>query len=172
MTTTKKKVKKNPKGKTLTRPLPFKLNDEEKAARGLEAAKLNNEIAELTVKKKLVTDEFAGSIKDRTARRNTLLKQIHDGLERRDSECTEVKNFDENKVEYWVDGQMLESREMTPTDRQLDLDEAKKDTKKKGSEVPAGASVVAPPTGDDVKNVIAEETNRKTKTSAVDGARA
>lgn len=177
--TVKKKKKsntaKNPKGRLVTRLLSFTLTDEEKSARGLEAANLNHKVAEKTIEKKIAVDEFSAMIKDLTARRNTLLNQIKTGTEKRDVECTEVKNFDANKVEYWFDGEKLEERDMTTFDRQLELEEQKGALKKaeKKSEAHAGATVVPPKeAASDVKDVIREETSRKSKNSAVDGARA
>lgn len=147
----KKKSKKSPKGKTVKRELPFKLTDTEKAERALEAAHLDAEIADFSVQKKLVSDEWSAKIRSRTSKRTDLLKQINDGIEHRDVECTEVKNFDTNKVEYWLDGSKISERDLTETDRQLDLDEASARKGKKKADEAKAAAVANPKTAEQLE---------------------
>jgi len=71
-------------------------------------------------------DEFSGKIKDKSARVNELLTQIDTGFERREVECVEHKNFEGNVIEFWWEGQMLESREMNLKDRQMDMEDVPK----------------------------------------------
>lgn len=197
---TKTKKKKSPKGKTVKRPLPFNLTDAEKATRGLEAAKLNTDIAQLTIEKKMATEEYSAKIKDRTARRNDLLTQIDDGKENREVECVEVKNFESNKVEYYFEGEKITERDLTEEDKQLELDEAsaKKGAKKlkekqlaakpqtaeqkKAEEAKACAAVPGkkPPRGKrqeitefdmDLARTHREETSRNGSYSALNGVR-
>lgn len=195
-----KTKKKNPKGKLVKHSLKFNLTDEEKAKRGLEAADLNADIAELTIEKKIATDEYSAKIKDRTARRNDLLKQVKDGVENREVECIEVKNFDAGKVEYYFEGEKMHERELTEEDKQLELDEAaskkskkklkekaatakpQSDEEKKAEEAKACVAVPGkkPPRGKrqeisafdrDIAETHREETSRNGSYSALNGAR-
>jgi hypothetical protein len=126
--------KKTPEGERCERTLPFKLNDEDLARKGELAAKLNNQLdaAEANKKRDLATHNE--KIKILTEKRDKQLAMIDEGVERRPVTCTAVKNFAANIIEFWFEGQVMESIEMKPEDRQLTL--AEKAAKEKGNEKP------------------------------------
>lgn len=154
-------------GKEIVTPVEFKLTDAQKSEKGMEAAKLQTEVELLTYEKKKATDELAAKIKARSAKLRTLLHEIDAGVETKDTTCLEVKNFTTHQVEYWFEGSIVKTREMTEEDRQLEICTV---TKSKASS--AHQARIPDEDDQDVAGVIASETNRKTKSSAVDGARA
>lgn len=173
------KQKKMPKGNKVKRIVEFKLTDEEKAAKGLRAAELSQEIGKVSIQKKIAADEFSAKLKDRTGRMSTLLAEIHKGTEGRETECIEFKNYEDQKVEYWFDGAKVQERDMTDHDRQLDL---KTDTKSKRNWQKAEDTEIATPSpfkptaaekkkSEEIKQVHREETGRNTAYSQLNGAR-
>ena len=169
-----KKTKKNPKGKEVTKLLPFKLTDEEKAVRGLEAAEKQSEIAQFEYEKKKASDEIGAKIKSATARRNVLLSQIRTGEESREVKCIEVKNFETNKVEYYFEGEKNSERDMTDHDRQLEMNTDPKKTKsKKTAKGSTESSAKQEMTAQDrdIAETHREETSARGSWSMVNGAR-
>lgn len=120
------KAKKNPKGEKAMKVLQFKLSDEQKAEKGLKAAELQAEIEKLEYEKKAASDAFGSKIKAAKAKMITFLKEIHEGVEDREVEAIEVKNFDQNKVEYWYEGEKKSERDLTDADKQMNLGDQKK----------------------------------------------
>lgn len=117
--------KKNPDGERCKRALPFKLSDREKAEKGELAAKLNKQLEQAMDLRKREMAKHNERVKDLTSKISRILTAIDDGVERREVSCVEHKNFEKNLVEYYFEGIVLESREMKPEDRQLDLAEKK-----------------------------------------------
>lgn len=117
--------KKTPAGEKVKRQLPFKLSDEEKARKGEEAAKINAKADKAMLLKKSDMDMHNKMIKSLVVKRDVLLKSINEGIEHREVNCVEVKNYDDNKIEYWYEGEVLDSRDMRPEDRQQTLTEPK-----------------------------------------------
>lgn len=113
---------KNPEGKKVKRAIPFKLTEKEKSDRGEQAAKINEELEAAVEKRKIVMKDHNDNIKALTGKVSKLLKQINEGQERREAEVVEVKNFEGNVMEYYLDGEVVDSRAMTVEDRQLDLE--------------------------------------------------
>lgn len=122
----KAKTPKNPKGENKMKVLQFKLTDEQKAEKGLKAAELADKVRLLEIEKKALSDEFGAKIKAAKAQMNTHLKEIFDGVEDREVEAVEVKNFETNKVEYWFEGEKMAERDLTEADKQMQLGEQKK----------------------------------------------
>ncbi len=123
--------KKTPEGEKCERALPFKLNDEDKARKGEVAAQLNKQLEAAQDAKKKDAAKHNEKIGDLTKKVSAQLKMISEGVERRPVECTMVKNFESNKIEFWYEQEILEERDMTPADRQLDLTEKEKKAAKK-----------------------------------------
>jgi hypothetical protein len=111
-----------PKGaKPTTKLLTIQLTDAELAERGMTAATKAGEVAELETEFEGVKEIWKAKIKKAEADRDVALEAIRRGTEDRNVDCYEVKNFETNKVEYWAKGKVLQSRDMTETDRQTDL---------------------------------------------------
>jgi hypothetical protein len=173
---------KMPKGEKVKRMIEFKLTADQKADKGLEAAKLSEEIGKVTYEKKAAADAFAAKLKDRTGRMTTLLREINRGVEKRETECIEFKNFDANRVEYWADGKKLHEREMTEQDRQLDLQAKKTNAKGTTKADPkwqgAAAHMPAPKPSTkadqksaEIRTIHREETSQKGAYSQLNGPR-
>jgi hypothetical protein len=171
-------AKKAPKGTKVTKEFEFKLTVTEIADKGKQAAALFKEIKGLDVEFEAVKDEWKAKIKDREAKRDDLLGVINAGVELRQTESVMVKNFDTRTVEYWVevegDWDLVESRAMTESESQteMSLDKPKKGRSKKAQKHDPVAEAHANGQDTDVGSVIKEETSRRTKHSAVDGATA
>ena len=113
--------KKNPEGKKVKRTVPFKLTDSEKAAKGESAAKFNEQLEAAVEQKKTAMKAHNSKIKGFTEKVSRLLGEINEGVERREVECIEIKNFEENRVEFWFEGIMRDQRPMVPDDRQQEM---------------------------------------------------
>jgi hypothetical protein len=177
--------KKTPEGEKCERTLPFKLNDEDKARHGETAADLNKRLEDAKAAKKAEAAVHNENIKGLGAKLSHFLKMISEGIEQKVVTATEVKNFELNRVEFWFEGEILETREMTTADRQLDLKgtKTKKGFQKTGKvEEPKEEEFVSPDRQADmtaekkkkleVAEIIRSESNKRTKRSAADGARA
>ena len=159
--------KKNPEGKKVTESIEFKLSDIQKSRKGMDAAKLSKEVAELRIEKKTTVDTYTAKIRTAEAKMNTLLEQIDSGVEWKETEVIAHKNYDAGKMEFWLNGEKVKERELQYHERQMDIDEKPKklNTKRKGN-----LTVVE--TKDDIKGVIKEETSAKSKWTNTDGPRA
>jgi len=114
--------KENPKGNKVNRIVSFPLNDEEVSKLGHKAAKLEGEIESLEEKKKAEAKKWNDDIKSKRKTVRKIAKEITSGKQDRDVECTEVKNFDTKKVEYWHEGAVVQERAMTEADKQLNME--------------------------------------------------
>lgn len=155
------------------RALPFKLTDEEKARKGEAAANLNEQLEVAVAAKKVEVDKHSLKIKDLTKKISNTLHAISTGEERREVQCTEIKNFEKNLVEYVFKGQTLESREMTADDRQLvlaDKPEKKGPKAKWQSMAPKydPKKTAEEEESQEIAQVHKLETSRKTASSSVD----
>lgn len=183
-----KKVKlKNPKGEKIRTIVSFKLTDEEKAKKAEIAAHASSEHADLVIKKKAEVEKFNAKIKTASAQVTKLLLEINNGFEEREAECIEVKNFEGNEVEYWLDGVIVKRRELTENDRQekFQLDAASKSKRKwqKPSDAfdEANEDFLEDIGFDtqsvdeekkkkkEIKKIIKEQTNLKTAKTSIDG---
>lgn len=169
---------KTPAGEKCERTLPFKLGDEEKARKGEIAAGLNKKLEEAVEAKNVDMKKHGAKIKDLTSKVSAQLKMINEGVERRVVQCTAVKNYEGDVIEYWFEGQIMETVKMKDSDRQLNLNEkvSKEKTEKaiaKGKEKWQRMAPKKPmPNGEDKDEQIAQvhklETSRKGASSAVD----
>jgi hypothetical protein len=167
---------KTPKGEKRQRTIPFKLNDEQKARKGEEAAKLAAKIDEAVDLKKAEMSKHNVKIKEMTKKLSDFLKAINEGVERKPVTCTEVKNFNDDVVEYWFEGEVRETRKMTPEDRQTEMKIAKKTeekwqklapkNRKRGDPLTTGEEAATEE--QEIAQVHKLETSRKGASSAVD----
>lgn len=170
---------KNPKGKDVKRAVLFKLTAEEKATKGEQAAKFSEDWKAVETKFKVVRTDFTDKLKSLRSKIDKLLGEIHEGQERREVECIEVKNFEENMVEFFHKGVKVDEREMTADDRQLEITPVKgkaKWQKANGKRFPTSSQEAKEMAEDkkakEISEVIKLETKRGTKQSSVDGPRA
>lgn len=188
MTTKEKKQKKarNPKGKKVKRTIAFALTDAEFATKGKEAAEIARNVSDLEVEFEGVKDVWRARIKNAEAKRDTVLDAIRKGTEDREVDVVEVKNFEQETVEYYLAGEKVDERKMEDRDRQeeLKLKEAKKAKRKSGApvvpndEAAAANQATEAPTlravtdrDMDIAQTHREETSARGSWSTVNGAR-
>lgn len=167
---------KTPKGDLMHKVLVLTMSDEEKAKKADLLAEMQLEKNSVKEEAKTIASGFAARVKKIEESINKLSREVKDGTEERNVECTMVKNYDANQIEYWYEDQLMEKREMTPEDRQMDLDESAPVAdgpaiKKKAKGKKGNLQVVEEAKSEDeqIGDVIREETGRRTKRSSVDG---
>lgn len=104
----------------ITRRLPVKLTFEEVRLRGKRMATLESEVEALEDEKKAITGDFKSKIDGRRAEILALTRQINEEQEYRQVEVVERKDWDELVIDTvrTDTGDILESRPMTPSERQ------------------------------------------------------
>jgi hypothetical protein len=155
------------------RQLPFKLTDHEKAERGERAATFNFEHGRLVLERKDIMATYNEKLRDLSSKVSGLLNQISEGIENREVECVEVKNYEANQMEYWFEGEVKFHREMSPEERQMELDErpkAKRGRKPKWQRLAPNYVPKIEDKSSEIAEVYKTKTSRKTKHSMVDGA--
>lgn len=169
------KKQKTPDGEKCERTLPFKLNDEDKARKGEIAAGLNKKLEEATDAKKVEMAKHNAKIKDLTTKISAQLKMINEGVERRAVQCVAVKNYEKDQIEYWFEGEILETVKMKEADRQLNLNEKPKKGQEKWQKLaPKHPRKGDPPLTEaeeksaEIASVHKLETSRKGASSSVD----
>ncbi len=165
------KVLKTPKGTEVTREVELKLDDathaklsKERGEKLRAKAKLEEEFAEVKTK-------WADRIKPLSNRLAVLDEFVEHGIEKKTVKCTMVKNHEQSVVEFWFEGTVVDSRPMTPLDRQEDLPIRRgRSTKtEKKRDVRKAASGDKDWEDDDIAQVRKAETSKKTKHSSTDG---
>lgn len=105
----------------INKELEFKLSSSDYERIGKETATLSGELTVWKEQKRteqLAWNDKIHSHEDNIAR---LLKTIQEGKEVRMVNCTERKNFTENKIEYVFQGEVIESRALTGQERQQEM---------------------------------------------------
>lgn len=178
MTTTKKKAIQTRK---IEKELEFTLTQEEIAEKGKQAAKYAQEQGEMERQFDKVKKEWTGKINKLEIAVSNELSVIRSGKELRMVECTEEKNFEKKTVRYIWKGKTMLERDMTLNETQMAMEttiktrkpsekkpEQLKATVKEHVEAKTGKKVNGK--GEEIAEVIKQETSAKTKHSSVDGA--
>lgn len=168
--------KTNPTGTKVDRTLPFKLTDAEKARKSEIAAKIHKQLEEAQDAKRADMVKHNGKIKELSGKVSTELRMINDGIERRAVKAIMIKNFEKDQIEYYYEGELMETVTMKPSDRQEEL--PIKDPKPRKGAKPDKWRSMAPnykPKKDpederdeEIADVHRSETSRKGASSAVD----
>lgn len=160
-----RKSTKNPKGTKVVREVELDLEEglklklaDELADKSRALTKLRQEFAEVSTKWK----ERIKPVSDRV---DTILSFFEDGKEKKTVECVAVKNHQDNKVEYWFEGKIVDHRPMTTDDLQDQL----KLTTKRGRTKENSVKFPTPTESEDIASVRKLETSKRTKHSSVDG---
>lgn len=165
--------------RTIMKEITFTLSDKDKAELGKRAGAVDKELADLKEEFADVRKDFKSRIDLKDRELKNLLRASRDGKEERMVEVTEVKDFDAVKVRYMFKGKVVLERDMEWAERQtemkVDNGKSKKSAKddvraKMASPVAGGVSGPSVNGRADVSDVIKEETNKKTKKSAVDAS--
>lgn len=108
----------------VNKELEFKLSSGDYERIGKETASISAELTawrEQARTERLAWNDKISSHEDNVAR---LLSVIQAGKEVRMVNCTERKNFTENKIEYLFEGEVIESRAMMGEERQQEMHDA------------------------------------------------
>lgn len=105
----------------VAREIKIKLTEQDVLSKATAAAQLNHEIGELDTE----LEEHKKRIKTQSTPKEEALKEhlevIQEGFERKVVEVEVRPDYAKNLVEYYYEGQVVESRNMDSEDRQLDL---------------------------------------------------
>lgn len=163
-----------PEGDKVHRVLNLPLTDADKSKRADLMAEVQIALQDQEAEKKLNATGFNQKIKELKKSLRTLSRQVKDGIEEKNVECTMVKNFEANAIEYWYEGEVVDTVEMTEEDRQQDLKPEVATITGKGKRPKKGKAITDDEVFDspenEVRDVIKMETGRKTKKSSLDGA--
>lgn len=109
--------------RAVVRQLPTALNEHEMAGLAREIGRLNRERQQMEGQAKIANDQWKDRIRGIEARVADLATKADDGTELRDVECVEVFDYrrGEVRVQRCDTGESLETRPMTPTERQPTL---------------------------------------------------
>lgn len=140
-------------GIKMKKVLPIPADDKMLAKKATELAKVTQAQFEMTEEKKAAATGFNHKIKALQKNINMLCREVNSRTQEKNVECTMVKNWNKNEVEYWYDGKVCETREMTADDRQQDIEDAKPKKKAKTIRRTAKVNGKAPKTNDNVVNI-------------------
>jgi len=150
----------------------FSLTTKEKDDSGKLAGEIDGQIQRDEEKAADLRKEWKVKIDGKRSKLRGLLATLKAGKEFREVDCEEVKDFGKKEIRYMVGKKCMESREMTSNELQLSmgvLKGGKSDTPTvKANATVATVTELRPPVDKDVKDVINQETNAKTKTSPLD----
>lgn len=147
----------------ITKSLTFELSNDETADKGRAAAEIRHELVKMREEFKELQATQKGKLAAKEQELAKTLRLIRDGKEERTVACVMRKDFGRMTVQYIFAGNVQEERAMTIEERQLDLDMQRK--KREAANKKSTSQTVEQPTSRqaDLKAVIKEETNAKTK---------
>ena len=151
--------------KQIEKYLNFKLTEEDFADKGKDAGKLAGELGKLEAEFDGIKRQWKEKIEAKQTELDIILTTIRRGDEDRKVLCVEQKDFREHVVNYIFDGEIMHSRPMEMNERQMELvkmdREVSKENEKESME--AQLKVANDPQKNDIKDVMREETSKKTK---------
>lgn len=153
------------------RDITVDITQERESEIAQKVADLDKERSDLETDKKRVVSEYNEKIAKKVSEMSDLLEEVRVGESTIFTMVKEVKDYKACSVKYFIGKsfeQLVEERAMENTELQQDMfirkeTTSEEDMEKKGDELMENAK----PT--DVRDIIREETNGKTKHSAVDG---
>lgn len=108
--------------RTITKELTFTLDNDGLARIAHDAASISSQLNRDRIEFKKIKTEWKDKIVGGESALSKLMEVIERGTETKMSECIERRKFHENKVEYIVDGKVIESRAMDAEERQMEID--------------------------------------------------
>ena len=130
MAKTTKKTAKEVKGKFIKRTLNLPLSKEEVSKKAHEAAKYSQEVNKYEAIRKEQSDKYKAIIDANSAKMHQNLNDISTGTSKREVSCEEIKDFDKKTVSYRYQGKIVETRQLTEEDKQLEFGAAKSKARK------------------------------------------
>lgn len=157
--------------RTLTRELTIDLTQEDTANLGKQAAEIKKQITLEEIDFDKVRTAHKAKVKDLEADMRSILSKIRDGKRNEVVECTEIRNYSEGKVSYFLGGKLVEERTMEGDELQKDLFARKNalDTPSDAELELKGQELLDEAKPTDVRDVIRQETSVHTKHSSLDG---
>lgn len=105
----------------VNKELRFKLTEHDFAERGKEASQISKDLDAYRLESKQIRAERTEKEKALESSLSHTLGIISEGHEVRQTNCKEVRNFTLNKVEYVVDGIVIEDRPLSSEERQREM---------------------------------------------------
>ena len=107
----------------VTKALPVKLTDVEVLQYGRDVARAHSERERIKDELDSVKADYKGKIMEQDATIGKLTPRIHSGIETRDVECVEVKNWTKATVQITRTdtGEVIESRPMREDEKAMEL---------------------------------------------------
>jgi hypothetical protein len=103
--------------------IEHELTDLELGETAVKICQLDHEEGEIELKKKAAATEWGAKLKSNQMQRKTLCRQHRDGVVIQSVECRFENNYNDGTVDYYSvsSGAMVQSRDMTPEERQMKL---------------------------------------------------
>jgi hypothetical protein len=151
--------------KVIEKYLNFKLTEEDFADKGKEAGKISGELNKLEAEFDRIKKEWKEKIEEQEAALSLIHSTIRRGDEDRKVICVEQKDFAKYVVNYVFNGEIMHSRPMEMSERQMELVTDIKTVEKANEKatMQEHLRVASDPKAQEVKDVMREETNKKTK---------
>lgn len=147
--------------RVVDRPLTFELTEDDYSRLGKDAGEAAHELRSIGGEFEKVKKTWKENIDAADGRLVQILSTIREGKEKRQVKCIERKDFQNSRVDYIFDGEIMESRAMYDSERQAEFTLTKPGQKAKDVEFER-----AEPKSEDVGAVIKEETSRRSKKDA------
>jgi len=108
----------------ITKALPVRLTDAEVLQYGRDAARAVSDRERIESELASVKADYKGKIEEQSAIVSKLSPRIHSGIETREVECEEVRNWTKAVVTVtrWDTGETIESRPMREDEKQMEVD--------------------------------------------------
>lgn len=164
-----KPTKKNPKGKVITREITLELTKEDYAKLGERESDLMNSVGKLEAEFSEVKSKWTARLDPLKAELTEVRATLKAKEEKKTLEVTQVMNYDEDTVEFWFAGKIVDTRPMTHQDRQDQMEFAQPKTRRGRDAKQLAANDVEKDEDKEISNVRKLETSRRTKHSSVDG---
>lgn len=140
------------------------------ANKAKEVAKLSGERDVLETEFKKIKGEKQAEIDDKQEQIDKIVAVITRGKELQVIDVTMIKDFEANEVRFMRGEEVVESRAMTGSERQIGLPLKENSVKFPQPAENADLAELDKSVGEQVRDVIQQETGKASKRSAVDGA--
>lgn len=147
--------------------LDFKLTEDDFAEKGKEAGRTSGELSQLENQFDTVKKDWKEKIENKEGELSVILRTIRAGTEKRKVKCIKQKDFQAHMVRWIFDGQVMHERAMELNERQMELVKTKTLGQVQGEVNEKEAMKAQMASGDpkarELREVMREETNKKTK---------
>jgi hypothetical protein len=117
----KKERLKKMEGKKVSRLVLIELSDREILDKSKELGELGVKLSSIESEKKNVMNEYSAKINSIKNLMAEYFNALSDRKEHREVECVEVKNFNEDRIEWYYNEKLVDYRPITDDDKQEEL---------------------------------------------------